>query len=95
MRNPWGKSEFNGAWSYGSEEMEKYRNMLEDYIHSLPPDEQFELDADDGTFFMSFEDWRDHFSTLFLNNDFPDHWTGVRFKSAWSKTNSGGIPNKY
>lgn len=43
---------------------------------------------------MSYEDWRDNFSTLFINNDFPDAWTGVRFKSAWTPSNSGGIPNK-
>ncbi len=44
---------------------------------------------------MSYEDWRDNFSTLFLNNDFPEDWTGVRFKSAWTKSNSGGIPRAY
>jgi len=53
------------------------------------------MDADDGTFFMCYEDWRDHFDSLFLNNDFPDDWTGVRFRSAWNKANSGGIPAKY
>jgi len=95
LRNPWGKSEFLGAWSGTSEEMRKYRSMIEAYILSLPPDEQFEIDADDGTFFMSYEDWRDNFSTLFLNNDFPEDWTGVRFKSAWTKVNSGGIPKAY
>ena len=44
---------------------------------------------------MNFEDWRDNFSTLFLNNDFPEDWTGVRFKSAWTPSNSGGIPKSY
>ena len=60
----------------------------------MPPDEKFELDADDGTFFMEYDEWKDIFSTLFLNVDFPDSWTGVRFKSAWTKENSGGLPNK-
>ena len=95
LRNPWGKSEFLGAWSAGSQEINKYRNMIQAYIDGLPKDEQFDMDADDGTFFISFEDWTDHFTTLFLNNDFPDHWTGVRFKSAWTKANSGGLPNAY
>ena len=44
---------------------------------------------------MAYNDWRDNFSTLFLNVDFPDNWTGVRFKSKWTKSNSGGLPNKY
>ena len=60
------------------------------------PDEQFDPNDDqDGIFIMSFEDWKDNFSTLFINNDFPDHWSGVRFKSGWSRSACGGLPNKY
>lgn len=69
--------------------------MIQGYINSLPPDEQFDMDADDGTFFMNYEDWRDSFSTLFLNNDFPDQWTGVRFMAEWTLQNSGGLPVNY
>jgi hypothetical protein len=32
---------------------------------------------------------------LFININFPDRWTGVRFKSKWTKSNSGGLPTKY
>lgn len=41
---------------------------------------------------MIYEEWRDNFSTLFLNLDFPEDWTGVRFKSKWTKSNSAGLP---
>ena len=92
IRNPWGNSEWNGAWGSGSEELEKYQKDLLQYVRSLPPDEQFPLEADDGTFFMEYSEWKDIFSTLFLNVDFPDEWTGVRFKSAWTASNSGGLP---
>ena len=97
LRNPWGKSEFKGAWSGDSEEMTKgpHKAMIQKYIDELPPDEQFVIDSDDGTFFMSYQDWSENFSTLFLNNDFPEDWTGVRFKAAWTKSNSGGIPKSY
>ena len=94
IRNPWGNSEWNGAWGADSEELDKYKGPLDKYIESLPPDERFDLDADDGTFFMEYSEWKDIFSTLFLNVDFPDEWTGVRFKSEWNKGNSGGLPNK-
>jgi hypothetical protein len=59
------------------------------------PDEQYDLDADDGTFLMDYKDWKENFSTLFVNVDFPDIWTGVRFYSKWTKSNSGGLPTKY
>ena len=96
LRNPWGNSEWLGAWSGESPEMEKYgKDIQKQYIDKLPPDEQFDLAADDGTFFMLYDDWRDNFSTLFLNLDFPEDWTGVRFKSEWNKSNSAGLPTKY
>jgi hypothetical protein len=53
------------------------------------------MGADDGTFLMNYNDWRDNFSTLFLNVDFPEDWTGVRFKSKWTKSNAAGLPCKY
>mmetsp|Transcript_6750 Transcript_6750/g.10856 ORF Transcript_6750/g.10856 Transcript_6750/m.10856 type:complete len:158 (-) Transcript_6750:891-1364(-) len=95
LRNPWGKSEWNGAWSSVSKEIKKYKALLEVYIAGLPPDEQFDLDADDGTFLIPFTDWLDIFSTLFVNIDFPEDWTGVRFYSRWTMSNSGGLPKKY
>lgn len=84
LRNPWGKSEWNGAWSSNSEEGKKYKQSLINYINTLPPEEQFDLDADDGTFLMHYDDWKNVFSQLFLNIDFPEKWTGVRFKSEWN-----------
>jgi hypothetical protein len=93
LRNPWGNSEWLGAWSEKSAEIKKYEKVIFKYIRTLPPDEQFELDADDGTFLMHYDDWHDSMSTLFLNCDFPEDWTGVRFKSKWTKSNSGGLPN--
>ncbi len=91
LRNPWGHTEWTGAWSGDSAEMEKYSGLVQDYINSLPPDEQFDMNAEDGAFFIHYDDWKEHFSTLFLNNDFPEDWTGVRFKSKWTEQ-SGGIP---
>jgi hypothetical protein len=92
LRNPWGNSEWNGAWSDGSPEASKYEKEIQKYIDSLPPDDQFTLGDDDGTFLMHYDDWHDQMSTLFLNCDFPEDWTGVRFQSKWTKSNSGGLP---
>ena len=39
LRNPWGKSEWKNAWSDKSEERKKYKDDINAYIKSLPPDE--------------------------------------------------------
>jgi hypothetical protein len=95
LRNPWGKSEWKNAWSDKSAERQKYKKDILTYIASLPPDERFNPEANDGTFLMHYDDWKDNFSSLFLNIDFPEDWTGVRFKSAWTKSNSGGLPRAH
>jgi len=43
LMNPWGQGEWTGAWSGESPEMKKYTPLLQKYIDSLPPDDQFDL----------------------------------------------------
>ena len=69
--------------------------MIQRYVDSLPPDEQFPLEADDGTFLMHYDDWKESFCALYLNVDFPEDWSAVRFRSWWTKSNCMGLPNKY
>lgn len=59
LRNPWGKSEWKFAWADGSKERQAYEQDITDYIASLPPDEQFNPNKNDGTFMMSYNDWKD------------------------------------
>jgi len=95
LRNPWGKSEWKGAWSSNSEEMTTHKAHIQAYINTLPPDEQFDMEADDGIFFIHYDDWKDNFTALFVNIDFPENWTGLRFHSKWTKSNAGGLPKRY
>lgn len=94
LRNPWGKSEWLNAWSAESPEVDMYRAEIEAYVKTLPGEERFNIEDDDGTFLIGYEDWSENFHNLFVNIDFPEDWTGVRFISAWTKSNSGGIPHR-
>lgn len=94
VRNPWGHTEWKGKWSDNSEEMDKHYDKLEAYVNELDEDERFELGANDGTFLINFENFRDIYNKLFACIDFPDHWWCVRFTSAWTAKNSGGLPLK-
>lgn len=51
------------------------------------------LGENDGTFLMSFKDWREIFTNLFICIDFPNHYTGRRILGAWTEELSGGVPS--
>ncbi|KAI1903606.1 hypothetical protein AGOR_G00028930 [Albula goreensis] len=49
MRNPWGKTEWNGPWSDSSEEWQKVGSMEREAMEITV--------QDDGEFWMAFDDW--------------------------------------
>ncbi|XP_037389030.1 calpain-5-like [Pygocentrus nattereri] len=54
MRNPWGKHEWNGAWSDSSEEWQK--------VGSMERSKMGVTVEDDGEFWMFFDDWCQNFT---------------------------------
>ncbi|KAJ8361468.1 hypothetical protein SKAU_G00179930 [Synaphobranchus kaupii] len=93
VRNPWGQVEWTGAWSDGSREWD-----------SIPADEKDKLRhaADDGEFWMSFSDFKRHFSKLEICNLTPDtltsdevgHWNNYQFEGMWRVgATAGGCRN--
>ncbi|RLN25816.1 hypothetical protein BBJ28_00020035, partial [Nothophytophthora sp. Chile5] len=56
--------------------------------------EVVEMNASDGTFFMSFDAWMQSFTHFFAGIDFPDSWHGRRTEGSWSEANCGGNTTK-
>jgi hypothetical protein len=92
VRNPWGRGEWEGSFGDRSEERETlYKDEIERvFFLDGPPQERAEVDFNDGTFFMTFRDWRKHFTSLFVALRFPvDTWSGKRTQGVW-KGDCGG-----
>jgi hypothetical protein len=92
VRNPWGRGEWEGSFGDRSEERETlYKDEIERvFFRDGPPQERAEVDFNDGTFFMTFKDWRRHFTSLFVALRFPvDSWSGKRTQGVW-KGDCGG-----
>ncbi|POM64348.1 Cysteine protease family C02 [Phytophthora palmivora] len=53
-----------------------------------------DINANDGTFFMSFDAWMLSFTHFFAGIDFPDSWHGRRAEGSWNEANCGGNTTK-
>jgi Ca2+-binding EF-hand superfamily protein len=87
IRNPWGRQEWNGRWSDGSNE----------WTPQLKRHFDFEF-GDDGTFFMCFDDFYENFNKIhvlrLLTDDVGEKWSKHSFKDQWTQPNRcGGCPN--
>ncbi|XP_039769117.1 calpain-13 [Ornithorhynchus anatinus] len=60
--NPWGSCEWKGRWSDGSEEWRKCQDPRKNKLYE---------NKEDGEFWISYQDFREHFSTLYICNETP------------------------
>ncbi|KAL0215343.1 hypothetical protein P9112_007527 [Eukaryota sp. TZLM1-RC] len=73
LRNPWGRTEWNGAYS---DHCPKWTSKLK---------KRLDMKAeDDGTFWMEFSDFVVHFSTLYICRFFTNSYE-ARIQSAWTR----------
>jgi len=84
IRNPWGRREWKGRWSDGAKEWNaKYRRAFN------------QVDADDGTFHICFEDFCRHFNSLYLVRVLTTRspYDRQRVAGRWSGKSAGGCIN--
>lgn len=93
LRNPWGDSEWTGAFSDGSEEWQKITKSDREKI-GLTFD-------NDGEFWMTFDDFSKHFKSFCVCHQvntsifsFDKRWYDKQFSGAWVKPHrAGGCAN--
>jgi len=76
VRNPWGKGDFNGAWSPKSEYWKKYEQIALECRFK-----EFEQ----GSFWIASQDFFTTFTTMYVNRMFNEPWHALRHTDAWIK----------
>lgn len=66
IRNPWGQAESMLKWGTNTEQLEKHNEALQRIISEMEEDEQFDLNAEDGLFFMNFQLFRQVYDKIFI-----------------------------
>jgi calpain-5 len=96
LRNPWGRSEWKGAWSDNSKEWnQKRRRMVMERQAKKAAHDKISIGADDGVFWMTFNDFTLNFasvdtcSLIHLDKNYALHKFSGRFSKA-DKTAGGG-----
>ncbi|CAK9078953.1 Calpain-type cysteine protease DEK1 (Phytocalpain DEK1) (Protein DEFECTIVE KERNEL 1) (AtDEK1) (Protein EMBRYO DEFECTIVE 1275) (Protein EMBRYO DEFECTIVE 80) [Durusdinium trenchii] len=79
LRNPWGNTEWRGKWSDGDEESWTQK-MTKKLGHTS---------ADDGTFWMAFEDFVLHYRCVYICRVFDKEWNKKMVSSEWRGETAG------
>jgi len=81
IRNPWGMGEWKGAFADEDEEWDKHRALRERLDYEF---------KDDGTWWMTFQDWCENYNKFYICKVFPDTWEQYSIDSQWKGKTAGG-----
>ncbi|XP_070710874.1 calpain-9 [Pempheris klunzingeri] len=95
VRNPWGQVEWNGPWSDKSSEW--------DYIDRADKNRILQNSAEDGEFWMEFDDFKRNYDRVEICNMTPDsltdntkrHWEVNMFEGSWIRGSTAGGCRNY
>mmetsp|Transcript_16174 Transcript_16174/g.21413 ORF Transcript_16174/g.21413 Transcript_16174/m.21413 type:complete len:978 (+) Transcript_16174:224-3157(+) len=89
VRNPWGKGEWRGDWSDRSTWWDDYPEILQEL--SSNPDKPWSRDTQDGTFWITFEDFCTHYNKIYVCRIFPDEqFRQYCIHGEWAGKTAGG-----
>lgn len=83
LNSSWDKGKWSKAFSPEDETWETNKGLKEKLGYDS---------ITDGTFWMTFEDWLQHFDTLYYCRIFPQNWSQFCIPGLWNGNTSGGAP---
>ncbi|OQS03518.1 cysteine protease family C02 [Thraustotheca clavata] len=82
-----------GGNAYSTLYRESFRKEIKVYTEGQQEDIT-EINQNDGTFFMTFDDWIARYTHFFAGIDFADEWCGFRVEGKWDEASCGGNTSK-
>eukprot|EP00746_Dinoflagellata_sp_MGD_P167497 gnl/MRDRNA2_/MRDRNA2_98175_c0_seq1.p1 gnl/MRDRNA2_/MRDRNA2_98175_c0~~gnl/MRDRNA2_/MRDRNA2_98175_c0_seq1.p1 ORF type:complete len:1012 (+),score=238.22 gnl/MRDRNA2_/MRDRNA2_98175_c0_seq1:86-3121(+) len=83
IRNPWGESEWKGAFADHDQMWNKHPELREKLKYEFGPD---------GTWWMRFEDWVSAYNKLHVCRLFPQHYQQHCISGVWFDLTAAGAP---
>ena len=81
IRNPWGHSGWNGKFCDEDEAWDEYKGLKDTLKYSF---------EQNGTWWMTFEDFAAHFNKLYICKIFPPTWQQYSITDSWEGKTAGG-----